>query len=308
MRASATKYEPLLFDCFTFFNELDILELRLAELSGVVDHFVIAEGTKTFRGEPKPLHFEKNARRFQKYLSKIRHIVIDDEPPECRSAWDREHWSRQALMRGLQDAAPDDYVMISDVDEIPRPERLVYWIQQDRLGRRLLIMESEAFYYCLNLRPVGRRISTVQAPRVIRREFLDDPQQLRAFRARVSKRRSYGPFDQMILRARALAAFGAPLEVIVDPQSAWHFTYICTPEQVRLKLLSYSHAERCDADTIDVQKIAERMQSGSWLFDDFTKLEAVPIGTSFPSTIRNNLARWQPLIRPVVNDPCPNAA
>jgi beta-1,4-mannosyl-glycoprotein beta-1,4-N-acetylglucosaminyltransferase len=299
MREPSDDKAPRLFDCFTFFNELDILELRLAELDGVVDQFVIAEGTKTFRGDTKPLHFEKNARRFQGYLPKIKHVVIDDFPAGCRSAWDREHWSRQALVRGLQDAAPDDYTMVSDVDEIPRPERLSHWITQDRLGRGVLIMETEAFYYSLNVRPVGRRLSTVQAPRIVKRRFLKDPQQLRGFRARVSKSRSYGPLDQLILRARAVAAFGAPLEVVVDRNAGWHFTYISSPELIRLKLLSYSHEERCDAKTIDVENIAQRIGTDRWLFDDSTRLEAIPIGATFPAAIRNDLERWRPLIRPV---------
>lgn len=116
MQTHPSQGKPRVFDCFTFYNEMDILELRLAELNDVVDYFVIAEGTETFRGEQKPLNFEKNAHLFQAYLPKIKYIVIDDFPKHSKSAWDREYWSRRALMRGLYKSSPNDVVIVSDVD------------------------------------------------------------------------------------------------------------------------------------------------------------------------------------------------
>jgi beta-1,4-mannosyl-glycoprotein beta-1,4-N-acetylglucosaminyltransferase len=299
MQTLSEQPKPLLFDCFTFFNELDILELRLSELNDVVKTFVIAEGTQTFRGDKKPLFFEKNALLFQKYLPKIRHVVIDDFPRNVCSAWDREHWSRRALLRGLGEAVSQDYVMVSDVDEIPRPERLKYWLTGDRLDRALLIMESEAFVYNLNVRPVGRRLSTIQAPRILKRKFLNDPQHVRGFRAKVSKRRPRSFVDDLIIQARAIAKFGTPLRLIVDREAAWHFSFVSSPELMRLKLLSYSHEEYCNPQMIDVQNIARRVESGQWLLDDSTRLEAIPICARFPSTIRGNLDRWAPLLRSV---------
>jgi hypothetical protein len=71
-----------LFDCFTFFNELDLLEIRLETLDSVVDFFVIAEAPITYRADPKPLYFELNKQRFAKFLPKIRHIIVDDLPTE----------------------------------------------------------------------------------------------------------------------------------------------------------------------------------------------------------------------------------
>lgn len=67
-----------IYDCFTFFNELDLLELRLNELASVVDYFVIAEATHTFTGKPKPLHFKENAARFEAFLPRIIHIIVED--------------------------------------------------------------------------------------------------------------------------------------------------------------------------------------------------------------------------------------
>ena len=70
----------MIFDCFSFFNELDILEIRLNVLAPVVDKFVLVEAVRRHSGEPKELYFEKNKQRFAPFLDKIIHVVVDDEP------------------------------------------------------------------------------------------------------------------------------------------------------------------------------------------------------------------------------------
>src|SRR3989344_1716902 len=82
-----------IYDCFTFFNELDLLDLKLHELADHVDKFVIVESTVTFQGNPKPLYFQENKQRFAPFLDKIIHVVVSDTPTEG-SAWDREHYQR----------------------------------------------------------------------------------------------------------------------------------------------------------------------------------------------------------------------
>ena len=115
-----------LFDCFTFFNELDLLEIRLETLGSVVDFFVIAEAPITYRADPKPLYFELNKQRFAKFLPKIRHIIVDDLPTEkgFDQNWQRETLQRAALERGLADARDEDIIMLSDLDEIPTPAKI----------------------------------------------------------------------------------------------------------------------------------------------------------------------------------------
>jgi beta-1,4-mannosyl-glycoprotein beta-1,4-N-acetylglucosaminyltransferase len=115
-----------LFDCFTFFNELDLLEIRLETLDSVVDFFVIVEASITYRADPKPLYFELNKQRFAKFLPKIRHIIVDDLPTEkgFDQNWQRETLQRAALERGLADASDEDIIMLSDLDEIPSPGKI----------------------------------------------------------------------------------------------------------------------------------------------------------------------------------------
>ena len=122
-----------IYDCFTFYNEFELLELRLELLYPVVDHFVICECNKTLRGDDKPFYFAENKERFTKYLDKIINIQLTDPPMISQQRvksngnvfagdWDIEHYQRNGIIRGLVDCKPEDIIMISDLDEIPDPD------------------------------------------------------------------------------------------------------------------------------------------------------------------------------------------
>lgn len=110
------------YDCFIFFNELELLKIRLEELNEVVDHFVIVEGTKTFSGEEKPLYFGENIHQFEKYRDKIIHIVVNQFPAEVGNPeidnWTREEHQRNCILYALDNCHPDDIILVSDADEI----------------------------------------------------------------------------------------------------------------------------------------------------------------------------------------------
>jgi hypothetical protein len=105
-----------------FFNELDVLEIRLATLDAVVDRHVIVEATVTHSEEPKPLVFEENRDRFDRWLHKIDHVVVDDLPGGVDESWGREHAQRDACKRAMDDLDDGDLVFLSDADEIPCPD------------------------------------------------------------------------------------------------------------------------------------------------------------------------------------------
>lgn len=120
-------YMPLsakIYDCFTFFNELDLLKIRFEELYDSVDHFVIVESPISFTGKEKPLYFAENEKAFEKYKDKIIYLRIDQFPGLTGHAendhWAREAYSRNKLMEGLNKCSDHDIIFISDVDEIPR--------------------------------------------------------------------------------------------------------------------------------------------------------------------------------------------
>ncbi len=152
----------MLIDTFTFFNELDVLEIRLKELNPYVDYFVLVEGSKTQSGNEKPYYFEENKHKFEKYLNKIIHIKVDDWP-ERHSAWDFDIYQRQQIRRGIDIIGPEDsdIIMVSDVDEIPFP-RVVPIINLPRFS--VTQMFYHVYYYNLQVANGFRWNGTVAAP------------------------------------------------------------------------------------------------------------------------------------------------
>lgn len=70
----------MVYDCFSFFNELDLLEIRLNTLDSIVDKFILVESTLTHTGNQKPLFYAENKSRFKKFNDKIIHIIVDEFP------------------------------------------------------------------------------------------------------------------------------------------------------------------------------------------------------------------------------------
>lgn len=139
----------MIYDTFVFFNELEILELRLREMDMVADRFVLVEAPVTFSGNPKPLYYAENRARFSPWKDRIIHVVVNDMP-DGDDAWKREHHQRECIRRGLADVKPDDTVIMSDADEIPCAATLrdVY-----RPGMpSVLAMQMKSYFYFFNYR------------------------------------------------------------------------------------------------------------------------------------------------------------
>ena len=114
----------MVYDCFPFFNELELLEIRLNELDPVVDKFILVEATRTFQKKPKPLYYQENKERFKKFEDKIIHIVVDKFPGffykwRIPKAWDYDNYQKDQVILGLNNCKSDDVIIISDLDEIP---------------------------------------------------------------------------------------------------------------------------------------------------------------------------------------------
>lgn len=163
----------MVYDCFQFFNELDILKLRLHVMDDIVDKFVISEATETFSGMKKPLYYEENKELFSEFADKIIHVVVDDTPKGYTH--DRDTFQKNAVGRGLVNCMDDDIIIFSDLDEIPNPVKVQEVIQkikerqkelknnsdlhskkdQDNPANKIYHMAQRLFYCYLNMEEVS---------------------------------------------------------------------------------------------------------------------------------------------------------
>jgi len=132
----------MIYDCFTFNDELNLLELRLEYLSPMVDKFVIVESEYTFSGLKKTAVFENNRQRFAKYGEKI-HYIKDSKEPHT-DAWANEFHQRNLLKAGLKEAEDNDLIIISDVDEIPYLSKI---LKDFSLSAPQVIPMTLSYYY-----------------------------------------------------------------------------------------------------------------------------------------------------------------
>lgn len=121
------------YDLFMINTELDWLEIRLGELASEVDYFVVLESSVDFKDRPKPLYVQENWDRFSKWHHQIIHHVLNTTGDKSAKGdtWSREHFTRNAMMTqvfptldGERKVHMNDVLVVSDVDEIPRPEIL----------------------------------------------------------------------------------------------------------------------------------------------------------------------------------------
>ena len=120
-----------LVDCFMYFDEDLILDIRLNVLYDSVDRFIIAEATRDHAGKEKKLNFNLN--NFSKFKNKIEYLIIEDLPIKVTKKKDdwhenhlRDQFQRNSLSKGYKNYLDDDLIMISDIDEIPDPKKISY--------------------------------------------------------------------------------------------------------------------------------------------------------------------------------------
>ena len=265
------------FDCFPFFNELDLLELRLTELWDVVDVFVIAEATKTFIGEPKPLIFEENKERFERFSDKIRHIVVDDFP-EGAISWDRERHQRIRMKEALWDSGEEDIVLFSDLDEIPRAS-----IIADIKNRGLqphevycLSLDWRAFYLNIRMKTPWER----QGPRLSRISELNN---LYALRGVLAPTKRFG--RDLIRQIKSSHRMGYWVRRILIPNAGWHLTSMGGLQAVVLKGSAFSAHSGLKEGQKDLSWADEQVQK---FLGGSQSYEILDMGENLPDFVQDN--------------------
>ena len=163
----------MIYDCVPFFNELDILKLRMQIMAPYVDFFVIEEASVTFSGEPKRMIFAENRQLFAEFEEKIRYVAVENSPLEGVTTHERDKFQKNQLIRGLSDCRPEDIIIFSDVDEIPNPKTLVRLIEAFEPGK-VYHLAQRMFYCFLNMEEVSGNLLSItgEFPGVERRQWL----------------------------------------------------------------------------------------------------------------------------------------
>ena len=280
--------EARLFDCFTFFNELDLLELRLQTLHSHVRSFVLVEATRTFTGKPKPLYFAESRDRFAPFLDRIIHVVVDDMP-SGKNPWRAEAHQRNAIGRGLVDAAPNDLVLVSDVDEIPKPQVLVPALA--RAERAITIFGKEEHNFRLDLRVSGLE-GRWGGPRMIAHRHFRSGQKLRQVRG-VKSQKIPSFLELVSWKIDNYHHHGAWLDRMLIPCGAWHFSFVMNDDDVSRKLTAFSHTELVTEENLDPRLLSHRVAERRSFFGH--RLKSAPLST-LPRPVQEDPARWSHML------------
>lgn len=270
---------PRIFDCFTFFNELDMLDLRLNEMSSYVDTFVLAESPRTFQGQPKPLFYDRNKERFRRYSSRIRHIVVDDMPPGP-DPWVRERHQRNALKRGLRDADAKSIVLISDVDEIVRGEA----VAEAQRREAFCYFSQDFFCYYVNWRVKSPRARLWTKAYAVPYAVLSKMDDLSLPRA--GHELHYPPQYLQSIRANVVNS-------IID-RAGWHFSWTGGIERIITKLNSFSHIEPAVRQLNDVPFLRSAIDKQTHFWNG-EPLESLSISDGFPQHLQEHEAKYRSL-------------
>jgi beta-1,4-mannosyl-glycoprotein beta-1,4-N-acetylglucosaminyltransferase len=237
-----------IYDCFTYFNEDQLLKLRLETLWDSVDYFVICEATKTHTGKKKDINFK--IENFEKYKKKIRYLLIESYPFETNNPWIYENYQRNYLMNGLYDANDYDWIIVSDLDEIPNPASIIGF----NPGKFICAsFHQHVFIYYLNnrvmrdLQPFIWKLPKITTYSSLRHTF-KCPEEVRNYRGR-------GFF-------RGIKKFLIKQKTQVLPNGGWHFTWMGGVDRILLKMNSMAHQELNKPENRNRELIEKKIRSG----------------------------------------------
>jgi beta-1,4-mannosyl-glycoprotein beta-1,4-N-acetylglucosaminyltransferase len=242
-----------IYDCFTYFNEEEIVKLRFEELQFVVDFFVVVEATSTFTGIAKPLFFDDLD--IDPYIKKKIIRVKTKFPSEEMSSWDREIFQRNSIVSGLNLASADDMIVISDADEIPNPATLLS-LRYDNPDFEAVHLEVSQFFWNYHWQ-VPQHCNQGARPVVTYKKVLDQS-------------------SAQELRARQLPRI---------PNGGWHFSFFGEEEKIKYKIESFAHTEYDKDEFKNYESIMNRIQKGIDPFDRFP-LKYKEIDDSYPKTLQ----------------------
>ena len=244
-----------IFDCFMYFDEEVTLDVRLNTLDKFVDYFVIVEASFTHRGDHRKLLFNHN--KFSKFKDKIIYLDLNEQPSNIEQIYDkddqntktrkyimnalyRENSQRNYIIKGLINANKDDFIMVSDVDEIPKIENINF----SKIDEKIILFKQDMFYYKFNLAIPKFKWTGTKACKF---KNLINPQWLRNIKDR---KYSFYRIDTLFSKTKYTS-----IKVVDD--GGWHFSNIKNAESIEHKLRSYLHHREFDMESLTSNQIED---------------------------------------------------
>ena len=264
-----------LIDCFMYFDEDLVLDIRLNTLNDKVDKFIIAEATKDHAGENKKLNFR--IENFSKFKDKIHYLIIEDLPTNVESKkkdWHENHmrdqFQRNSIERGYKEYGEDDLIMISDIDEIPDPKKL----QEFNINNKYACFLQKNFQSKINLLNISHE--DWPGTKICQKKYLKSPQWLRNLKTKKK------PFWKI---------FSRKMQIINN--GGWHFSFLKDPEAIKKKITSYSHQEYNTKEFTNIDSIRKKISLGKDLFNRKISYKKLEIDKSFPEYIVKNKEKFK---------------
>ncbi len=228
-----------IYDCFMYYDEDEMLNLRLNILNKYVDKFIVAESKFTHSGKIKDKNFDIN--KFSKFKNKINYFYIEKEPKNISKILDadsqdeknnkkilnamaRDNFQRNCLSDGIRDANDEDLIILSDLDEIPNLENVEF----EKIKNNILLFEQKIFYYKFNL--LYPNFLWYGSKACKKKNFLY-PQWLRNIK---NKKYPFWRFDTFFSKKKYQ-------NICILKDGGWHFTNIKSPEQIHNKMINFAH-------------------------------------------------------------------
>lgn len=279
----------VVYDVFPFFNEIDLLEIRLNTLNPLVDYFVITECSTTFSGEPKELFFLENKAKFSKFSEKIIHQVVDNVPN--LDPFSRDRFQRDQVKSILKaSCSSEDFIIYGDVDEIPKPSAVTTGIEAVTSSGGMAHLAQDLYYFYLNVQETSNTLMSYTGEYGVRfrKKWLG---------TNISQWEYARQHTMTDLRNPSHKKTGTRIK-----DGGWHFTYIGSSDQesvtdrIRRKIVSAAHQE------LNTNEILGQIESNIKNLNDLfgrkrTKFKVLKQFDYLPAYIQENIDYYEYLLR-----------
>ena len=254
-----------IYDCFMFYDEDLVADLRFNILDEHVTKFVVVESKFTHSGEKRKLLFDIN--KYSKFKNKINYVILENEPSNLEiindndtadkknskyimNALKRENYQRNGITNGLKEASPDDLILISDVDEIPNLSNL----ELENINNEIILFKQNFYYYKFNLKLEDMPWLGTKACKY---KELKSPQWLRNVK---DKKYPFWRLDVLFSNKKYS-------NIKFIEKGGWHFSNMKSPAEIEKKMRTYLHHREYDINPLGEEKIKEIIKNKKSIYN-----------------------------------------